>query len=192
LTSPIISKVVGPYDIPKQTFFGNLRQDLHLKSLGRIANSQPNDVHAQYEFLSNLSQAYPEAVIDCFEQYKEFAVDERIALLYLNSLSRTGNVSKFGLKRFMDRLQQAGGVSMETIAALQDLSHSKLGKGELAIRASRVLSVGGGGGVTGGTGGVLSMSRGNSPNSPLFIQTHIPVKSTECCLLLLDMFLSHL
>ena len=143
-----------------------------------MANSQPHDVHAQYEFLSNLSRSYPEAVIDRFEHYKEFAVDERIALLYLNALSKTGNVNKFGLKRFVDRLQQSGGVSMETVAALQELSHSKLGKGELATRASRLIS-GGGTGVGGGAGGVLSMSRGNSPNSPLYIQSHNPVKSTD-------------
>ena len=167
-------------NIPKRTFFGNLRQDLHLKSLERAANSQPHDAHAQYEFLSNLSQVYPEAVIDRFEQYKEFAVDERIALLYLNALSRTGNVNRFGLKRFVDRLQQSGGVGMETVAALQELSHSKLGKGELATRASRVLSGGGGSGAVGGMGGgAFSMSRGNSPNSPLFVQTHNPVKSTD-------------
>ena len=173
-------KIGGLYDIPKRTFFGNLRQDLHLKSLERAANSQPHDVHAQFEFLSNLSQVYPEAVIDRFEQYKEFAVDERIALLYLNALSRTGNVNKFGLKRFVDRLQQSGGVGMETIAALQELSHSKLGKGELATRASRVLSGGGGSSAVGGMGGgAFAMSRGNSPNSPLFVQTHNPVKSTD-------------
>jgi ATP-dependent metalloprotease len=180
-SSTLLNNTLNQVNIPKRTFFGNLRQDLHLKSLERSANAHPHDVHAQYEFLSNLSQSYPEAVIDRFEQYKEFAVDERIALLYLNALSRTGNVNKFGLKRFVDRLQQSGGVGMETIAALQELSHSKLGKGELATRASRVLNGGGGeGGVaTGMGGGVLNMSRGNSPNSPLFIQTHSPVKSTD-------------
>lgn len=164
--------------IPKRTFFGNLRQDIHLKSLERIANATPNDVNSQYQFLSNLSQSYPEAVIDRFEQYKEFAIDERIALLYLNSLSRTGNVNKFGLKRFVDRLQQSGGVSMETIAALQELSNSKLGKGELATKASQVLGGSTGGAAGGGAGGVLG-SRGSSPTAPLFVQTHNPTKTTE-------------
>lgn len=170
-------------NIPQRTFLTNLRQDLHLKSLERIANAQPQDIHAQYEFLSHLSQSYPEAVIDRFEHYKAFAVDERIALLYLNALSRTGNQNKFGLKRFVERLQQgggAGGVSMETIAALQELSHSKLGKGELANRASTVLSGRAiGGGAMAGGGGMFSMSRGNSPNSPLFVQTYNPLKTRD-------------
>eukprot|EP00804_Cyclotella_cryptica_P011018 CCRYP_017499-RB/>CCRYP_017499-RB protein AED:0.19 eAED:0.19 QI:0/1/0.8/1/0.75/0.6/5/323/843 len=176
LPSPAIS-------IPQRTFLTNLRQDLHLKSLERIANSQPQDVHAQYEFLSNLSQSHPEAVIERFEHYKEFAVDERIALLYLNALSRTGNQNKFGLKRFVERLKQsggAGGVSTETIAALQELSHSKSVKGELANRASKVLSGGSlGGGAMASGGGMFSMSRGNSPNSPLFVQTYNPLKTRD-------------
>lgn len=149
---------------------------MQLKSLERIANATPNDVNSQFQFLSSLSQSYPEAVIDRFEQYKNFAVDERIALLYLNSLSRTGNVNKFGLKRFVDRLQQSGGVSMETIAALQELSNSKLGKGDLAAKASQVLG-GSAGGVRGGGVGMVGSalgSMGSSPGTPLHVQTSNP------------------
>ena len=142
-------------------------------------------------------------MIERFEQYVEFAIDERIVVLYLNCLQRTGLVNKtFGMKRFMDRISgasskgAAGGnnsmVSSVTIEALRELSKEKLGKGEMASRAAAVVAAGGGGGgaggilpgshfssgVGGGAGGGLFGMRGTSPNSPLFIQTHNP-KSTR-------------
>ena len=163
-----------------RTFLTNLRQDIHLKALERVANSSPSDAQAQYEFLSELSQSYPEAVIVRFEQFKEFAVDERIALMYLNALQRCGQQNKFGLRRFTERLQGGGGVSGETLAALQELTGSKIGKGELASQASRVLGGGGGGGgMPGGFGGASAGGRGASPNSPLFVQTYNPIQTRE-------------
>ena len=77
-------------------------------------------------------------MIERFEQYTEFAIDERIVALYLNSLQRTGMVnSRFGMKRFMDRISASSGsgnsrVSPVTIEALRELSKEKLSKGEMA------------------------------------------------------------
>lgn len=170
-----------------RTFLTNLRNNLHLKSLERIANASPHDIHAQSEFLQELSQSYPEAVIVRFEQFKEFAIDERIALMYLNALQRCGQQNKFGMRKFVERLQQGGiGVNGETLAALQELSTEKVNKGEMASRASKVLGGGGaaGGmpgshyGSFGGSGGNMS-GRGSSPNAPLFVQAHSPIKTRE-------------
>jgi ATP-dependent metalloprotease len=180
-------------------FLTNLRRDIHLKSLERIANATPHDVHAQYEFMSELAMHYPEAVTVRFEQFKDFAIDERIALLYLNALHRSGRQDSFAMNKFIDRLGGGGGggggggVYPETITALEELGNEKYKKSEMANRASKLLSsgsgssggmmpgshhaqVGGGYGVgVGGGGG----GRGSSPNAPLFVQSHSPVQARE-------------
>ena len=189
----------------QRTFLTDLRRDIHLKSLERIANASPHDIHAQHAFLHELSQYYPDAVIMRFEQFPNFVVDERIALLYLNALVRCGQGDKFGLMKFVERLQQqgssnSGGVSSTTIDKLMELSSEKYKRGEMASRASKilegsVLAAGGGGmgmgmmmgggaggvggpmgGMFGGSGGTI---RGSSPNAPLFVQSYNPVKTRE-------------
>jgi len=201
-TSLPTSSLLSP--LQKRPFLTSLRQDLHLKQLERIANTTPSDPNTQFEFLSQLAQTYPDAVIERFEQYKEFAIDERIVLLYLNCLQRasvTGvGMGRFGMKRFMDRIGTSGSggnsmVSLGTMEALRELSKEKLGKGQMLSRVAAVVAAGGGGGghgmpgshfgaaggaggaIGGGGGGMFGM-RGTSPNSPLFIQTHNP-KSTR-------------
>jgi ATP-dependent metalloprotease len=173
-------------------FLTNLRRDIHLKSLERIANATPHDVHAQYEFMFELAQHYPEAVTVRFEQFKDFAIDERIALLYLNALHRSGRQDSFAMNKFIDRLVGGGGggggggVYPETITALEELGNEKYKKSEMASRASKLLSSGSGSsgglmpgsyyGVGGGGGGG---GRGSSPNAPLFVQSHSPVQARE-------------
>eukprot|EP00584_Thalassiosira_punctigera_P022633 CAMPEP_0172574926 /NCGR_PEP_ID=MMETSP1067-20121228/136952_1 /TAXON_ID=265564 ORGANISM="Thalassiosira punctigera, Strain Tpunct2005C2" /NCGR_SAMPLE_ID=MMETSP1067 /ASSEMBLY_ACC=CAM_ASM_000444 /LENGTH=262 /DNA_ID=CAMNT_0013367563 /DNA_START=90 /DNA_END=874 /DNA_ORIENTATION=+ len=102
--APAMTLPTTRQQIQNRTFLTSLRTNLHLKSLERVANASPSDVHAQHEFLSELGQHYPEAVVARFENYKEFAVDERVALLYLNALQRCGGARQFGLKRFVERL----------------------------------------------------------------------------------------
>ena len=174
-------------------FLTNLRRDIHLKSLERAANSSPHDVHAQYEFLHELSMTYPEAVVVRFEQFRDFAVDERIGLLYLNALRQSGRQDSFGIRKFVERLQAGGGggaVHPETIRALEELGSEKHKKGEMAGRASMLLS-GGGGGMAGGVATMMPGShqfggvgggfggRGSSPNSPIFVQSHSTVRTRE-------------
>lgn len=175
-------------------FLTNLRRDIHLKSLERIANATPHDVHAQYEFMSELAKHFPEAVTVRFEQFKDFAIDERIAVLYLNALHRSGRQDTFAMNKFVDRLG-GGGVYPETVAALEELGNEKYKKSEMASRASKLLSgsgrgmmpgshhaqVGGGyGGGGGGGGGIMGGGgRGSSPNAPLFVQSHSPVQARE-------------
>ena len=193
----------------RRTFLTDLRRDIHLKSLERIANASPQDVHAQHVFLSELSQYYPDAVVMRFEQYPSYAIDERIALLYLHALVRSGQQDKFGMTKFIERLQQSssgagggGGISSFTIDKLHELSNEKYKKGEMANRAGRILessaagamtmmgsSAGGGGmmmagggiGSGGGGGGSFPLGgiRGSSPNAPLFVQSYNPVKTRE-------------
>lgn len=175
-------------------FLTNLRRDIHLKSLERIANTTPHDVHAQYEFMSELAQHYPEAVTVRFEQFQDFAIDERIALLYLNALHRSGRQDTFAMNKFIDRLGGVGGggVYPETIAALEELGNEKYKKSEMASRASKLLSGSGGGMMPGshhaqvgggygggGRGGIMGGGRGSSPNAPLFVQSHSPVQARE-------------
>ena len=174
-------------------FLTNLRRDIHLKSLERAANSSPHDAHAQYEFLYELSMTYPEAVVVRFEQFRDFAVDERIGLLYLNALRQSGRQDSFGIRKFVERLQAGGGggaVHPETIRALEELGSEKHKKGEMAGRASMLLS-GGGGGMAGGVATMMPGShqfggvgggfggRGSSPNSPIFVQSHSTVRTRE-------------
>lgn len=173
-----------------RTFLTSIKRDIHLKSLERIANSAPSDAQSQYEFLSELSQHYPEAVVTRFEQYKEFAIDERIALLYLNCLHKCGLTKNFGLKRFVERLQQSG-LNVQVVESMKELSAGKYNKVELANRVSQVLASGGGGGAAaavggggmvmgGGSGGAgLLGGRGSSPLSPLFVSAQSPISTSQ-------------
>ena len=107
-----------------------------------------------------------------FEEYRDLAVDERIALLYLHALQRTGAHKAFDLPRFVDRLQR-GGVGGPTLEALRDLGASKAKRGALASKASRLL--GDAAPSPGGTGGPFGAAgRGSSPSSPLHVQSHRP------------------
>ena len=172
-----------------RTFLTNLKTDLHLKQLERTANSSPNDINTQYQFLSELSQTYPEAVITRFEQYTNYIIDERIALLYLNCLNKVGMTNKFSVKKFVDRLKSNGSViNGMTLEALEELGSEKLKKSELTNKASRVLMGGGGGGnMMMGGGGMMnpmmssgsSSGNGSSPTNPLYIQAYSPVKTRE-------------
>jgi ATP-dependent metalloprotease len=137
---------------------------------------------------------YPEAVVVRFEQFRDFAVDERIGLLYLNALRQSGRQDSFGIRKFVERLQAGGGgggaVHPETIRALEELGSEKHKKGEMAGRASKLLS-GGGGGMAGGVATMMPGShqfggvgggfggRGSSPNSPIFVQSHSTVRTRE-------------
>ena len=175
--------------LQSRTFLTNLKTDLHLKQLERTANSSPSDINAQYQFLSELSQTYPEAVITRFEQYTNYIIDERIALLYLNCLNKVGMTNKFSIKKFVDRLKSNGSViNGMTMEALEELSSEKLKKSELTNKASRVLMGSGGGGNMMMGGGMMnpmmmssgsSSGSGSSPTNPLYIQAYSPIKTRE-------------
>lgn len=196
--NPIIST-------PKQTFFSSsIAQsinDLGLKQLERTANSSPNSPSHQFEFLSKLSESYPEAVIDRFENYPEFCIDERCCLVYFSALQRTGGATggalkHFNLNSFVKRLS-SGNVMIDPlkVQALLDLnesksSGSKMSKAAVATQTMQILSgaaVGAGASAVSAPGGVLGAmglggagalgGRGGDPKNPLHVQMHSGVSA---------------
>jgi len=151
--------------------FQNKLNTFHLKQLERAANSNPTNPSLQYDFLSQLIQTYPEAVIDRFENYPEFATDERSALLYFSALQRMssnsgggasgGALKQFNLSAFNKRLSDGNGTSIDPLKmqALYELQNNKLSKAAAATQAMQILS---GAAVTGAgmgmsPGGVLGV-----------------------------------
>jgi len=173
----------------------NKMSDFRLKQMERVANHNPTNPTIQYEFLSELSRRYPEAVVERFEAYPDFAVDERCALLYFGALQRLNSYNRFDLRGFVRRMQTGGGAVHPVIMqALQDLvdnksasSQKKMTKTMQATAAMQIVagagpstalsggSVGGGGGAMLGGGAASIMStRGSDPKNPIFVQTHNP------------------
>lgn len=172
----------------------NRLQDLRLKQLERIANMEPTNPSAQYDFLSELAQRYPEAAVERFEQFPDLAVDDRCALLYFSSLQRINGQARFNLPAFVKRMQIGGGtVHPLKMQALSDLLASKsaegkkMTKGEQATAAMQIVA---GAGISAagaiGTGSAAAASfgataglgsgsiRGNDPRYPLHVQMHAP------------------
>jgi len=155
--------------------------DLRLKQLERSANQNPSNPAVQYEFLSELSQKYPDAVVARFENYPAFAVDERCALLYFGALQQlgSGGMKNFHLGSFVKRVTDGGGVSIDPlrIQALIDLNSSK-GKATGSAAATQVMQILSGGAigaalpniVPGAATGILG-SIGIDPKNPIHVQT---------------------
>jgi len=165
--------------------FQNGVRDMQLKSMERSANNNPGEPAAQYDFLVELGKRYPEAVVERFESYPDFAIDERCALIYFGALQRTNASNRFNLREFVKRIN-SGGSSFNplTLQALNELSSAgsvegkKFTKPQIATRAMQILSgssgSGASAGIGGGYGGASLGSRGTSPNSPLYVQTFQP------------------
>lgn len=188
-------------NIQTRSFFTNpLSQKLstfRLKQLERIANQNPTNASIQFEFLSELMQSYPEAVLHRFEKYPEFVLDERSALLYFGALQRVAasgknGMDKFDLKKFVSRIQGNGSVidplRMQALTNLLD----KQGKGmagknrvSVATEVMQILSgvpvggVAGAGAVgmgmgMGGVGALGGMARGGDVKNPVHVQMSNP------------------
>ena len=80
-----------------------LNKYLKLKPLEKQANENPNDPNIQGAFLMELSDRYPEAVIERFENHSNFIVTDHIAYMYLQAIKKTS--TPFHMKRFLQRLQ---------------------------------------------------------------------------------------
>ncbi len=178
--------------IQNRSFFTNAiskkLSNFRLKQLERVANQNPTNPTIQYEFLSELMQSYPEAVIHRFEKYPEFVLDERSALLYFGALQRVGKngMDKFDLKSFVKRLQGNNSViDPLKMQALLDLDRQGKGSGKskvaVATQVMQILSgvhVSGGSSAGGigmsGVGALSSMGRGGDAKNPLFVQMNTP------------------
>ena len=172
----------------------NRLQDLRLKQLERIANMEPTNPSAQYDFISELAQRYPEAVVERFEQFPDLAVDDRCALLYFSSLQRINGQGRFNLPAFVKRMQMGGGtVHPLKMQALSDLLASKSAEGKKMTKseqATAAMQIVAGAGVSAagaiGTGSAAAASlgataglgsgsiRGTDPRYPLHVQMHTP------------------
>lgn len=169
-----------------RSFFGaaiaSRLSDFRLKQLERIANHNPTNPSAQYDFMVELSQKYPDAVLERFEQYPDFAVDERCALLYFGALQRTNQTSKFKLNSFVQRMQMGGGtVHPLKMQALSDLAaKSSGGKMNKAAQVTAAMQIVAGatatGAQTGATAGLtaLGAARGSDAKHPLHVQMTSP------------------
>jgi len=169
----------------------NKLENLQLKGLETVANSRPNDPQAQYEFLNKLVATHPQVVVDrvTHPMFRHFAIDQRIAVLYLQALSQTQRYSNFHLEDIVARLQdQDPVVGIETFVE----ESRKRTKGEQVAGLLNLLSGGAGAsgmaaglGARAGAGAIGGQgARGNDPKFPLHVQLHNPT-STRAALIAL-------
>jgi len=176
--------------------FNNRVETLQLKSLEAAANSRPTDTNAQFEFLNRLLHSnHPQAVVDRVsnKMFKDFAVDSRIAVVYLQSLMQTGRYNQFNMDDLMSRLQERDPslANNENIQGYIDKSRqmtkqeqvntmmnflTSSGGASLAANANLPGMMGGAGGLAGNLGAVGS-GRGLDPKNPLFVQLHNPTSA---------------
>eukprot|EP00559_Dactyliosolen_fragilissimus_P002212 CAMPEP_0184856990 /NCGR_PEP_ID=MMETSP0580-20130426/2152_1 /TAXON_ID=1118495 /ORGANISM="Dactyliosolen fragilissimus" /LENGTH=790 /DNA_ID=CAMNT_0027352329 /DNA_START=269 /DNA_END=2641 /DNA_ORIENTATION=+ len=188
-----------------RSFLTSTLQSLKLKSLERNADRSPQDVNAQYEFLSQLSKQHPHAVIQRFEQFNDLAIDERCALLYFGALQRTDSLHSFDIQNFISRIKHNHSAILADPLKLQELeelqsnqkqkSSHKFNKHQLATQAMRILA-----GVTSHNftsplssssssspilqSSPLSMiARGADPKNPIHVQMNGPSTTPTTALL---------
>jgi ATP-dependent metalloprotease len=176
--------------IQNRSFFTNTiskkLSNFRLKQLERVANQNPTNPTIQYEFLSELMQTYPEAVIHRFEKYPEFVLDERSALLYFGALQRVGKngMEKFDLRSFVKRVKgNSSVIDPLKMQALIDLDPGKgSGKNRVALATEVMQILSGVHGNTApvgamgmsGVGALGSMARGGNQKNPLFVSMSSP------------------
>jgi len=167
-------------------------ETLQLKGLETVANSRPNDAQAQFEFLSKLSQVHPHVVVERITNpmFRNFAVDQRIAVIYLQSLAKTQQYSHFQMEDLSSRLLEQD----PSIRGLKELVEDSrnLSKQEQASSLLGALTSGSGAAGFTGLGALSSGSasatmqqiHGIDPKYPLHVQMHNPT-STRAALVAL-------
>ncbi|KAG7352760.1 ATP-dependent metalloprotease FtsH [Nitzschia inconspicua] len=181
-----------------RTFFGwtntltNKVENLQLKGLETVANARPTDPNAQYDFLSRLFQNHPQAVVDrvSHPMFRNFAVDSRIAVLYLQALAQTGRYSQFNLDDLVKRLEERE-PGMKDILAAYSTESRQMSKQEQVIGMMNVL-MGGGTAAAGSmaamgagrgfmSGGAAALAggglRGQDPKNPVYVQIYNPTSA---------------
>ena len=160
------------------TSISNRFENLQLKGLETVANSRPNDSQAQFEFLSKLIVAHPQAVVIRMTDpmFRHFVVDQRIAAIYLQALSQTKGTSKFNLDDIVARLQQS-----DPVPGILEYSQEAK-KRTKSEQVSGLMNLIGGGGSVGmaaglGAGSGSALARGNSAQFPLHVQMHNPTST---------------
>jgi hypothetical protein len=156
-------------------------QNLHLKGLETVANSRSSDAQAQYEFLYKLLQTHPQVVVErvTHPMFRHFALDGRIAMLYLQALQQTQRFQQFSLDEIAQRLQE-----QQSNTAIHDYVEEsrKMTKPQQVAGLMNLLGGGGAAGMgsmgaamTGG--GFQALQRGVDPKDPLHVQLHNPTST---------------
>lgn len=167
-----------------RSFVTQLTKWMRLKPLERNANNNPNDPDAQLAFLSELSEHYPEAVVERFENHNDFVVNDRLAYLWLQALQRCD--ADFSPRRFVQRLNDGSlrlQIDQRTLKDIERVCEERRDDGRnlnkreklaLAMDVLRNNAVAGAGimGGAGAVGGALpagAIGQGRTPRSPLFV-----------------------
>jgi len=173
--------------------FVTLRDRLHdyqLKKLEWKANDNPSSVDAQYEFVYELAQRHPSVAVERFDM-AEYAMDERVAMLYLQAMQRSGQYSNFHLPTMVSRLQQSSASNPIIVQGLSELAEhtKKLSKTKQVTATLQALA--GGGSILGGGAGAAAVGggagfmgaaaamggRGADPKNPLFVELKAPTSA---------------
>jgi len=171
-------------------------ETIQLKSLEATANSRPADANAQFEFLNRLYlNNHSHAVVDRVSNkvFRNFAVDSRIAALYLQSMMQTGKYNQFNMDDLLSRLQERDPGLLNEAGVDEFLNeHRQLTKQEQVTGVMNLLTRGGAaslagssriGGMMGGAGGLAGglgaagMGKGMDPKNPLYVQLHNPTSA---------------
>jgi len=182
----------SPLHIPQRTILTapllNAWSEWRLKLLERTANADPLNLNLQYEFLYDLSEKYPEAVVQRIESDSSFGMDDRSAILYLQCLQRVGKWNTFNLNAFQQRLAQPNGCNVDPLRMeeigeiMKDKDYHTLSKSQIAAAAAKVLygggmaapAVSGGGAISGAFYGGR-VTPGSDPAHPV----HFLVKGSN-------------
>lgn len=168
---------------------------MQLKRLEKQATQNPNDAYAQYQFLSELAQDYPQAVIAHVSNpaQQNIPLDPATAVLYLRILQQSNQVNHLNLDLILSRLQLAGtrnGTAESLMQFSEELKEHKHNKKEqvqallqfltgnnVPHMAAAAGSMGSGAGmIMGGAasrGGLLMSNNNNTimdPSRPLQVQ----------------------
>jgi ATP-dependent metalloprotease len=171
----------------------NKMETLQLKNLEATANSRPADANAQFEFLNQLfHNNHSQAVVDRVSNktFRNFALDSRIAALYLQALMQTGKYNQFNMDDFISRLQERDPIVIDDNVKAYVNESRQLTKQEQVTGMMNLIMRNGGGvglaagigqsskfaGLMGGLGGGGS-GRGLDPKNPVHVQLHNPTSA---------------
>jgi len=153
---------------------GSANSDHVLKLKERAAAAAPDVPDAQYSFLHDLNQMYPQAVVQRFSQ-TQYVMDQRCAAIYLNAMQKTQNFRDFNMDRLISRLKHSGAEPL-LIDSLRELALHNKGM-ERSKQVAAVVNVLGnplitsaGGGLPGAMTGAASLAGGHSSRTPLHVQ----------------------
>ena len=168
-------------------------ETLQLKNLEAAANSRPADANAQFEFLNQLfHNNHSQAVVDRVSNktFRNFALDSRIAALYLQALIQTGKYNQFNMDDFISRLQERDPIVVDdNVTAYVNESRQLTKQEQVTGMMNLIMRNGAGVGLAAGIGqsskfsglmgglGAGGSGRGLDPKNPIHVQMHNPTST---------------